>query len=241
MFFTIKKYDIISSIIFLLVLAATCSIINYGYKSVTASSLPFNKKIIVIDAGHGNPDGGAIGINGSIEQQINLKVSLKLQRLLEQSGAYVILTRSDENSVSEELDRKIREIKRDDLKIRKDMRDNSGCDAFISIHMNKFEEEKYSGAQVFYGEYPDGSKNLGECIQSNLKLHVDQNNNRAAKLSKDIYLLKHAQVPSVVVECGFLSNAHEEALLNDENYQNKIAYGIYHGIVDYFDENRVQN
>lgn len=218
----------------------TFALVKSGFNSVAVSALPFNGKVIILDAGHGIPDGGAVGISGTVEQEINLQVTLKLQQLLEQSGAYVILTRADENSVAEDLSNKIKEIKKEDLKYRRDMRD-SGCDAFISIHMNKFEIEKYSGAQVFYSDN-EQSRTLGEKIQESLKLHVDQSNNRVAKKSeKNIYILNDSNVPSVVVECGFLSNKNEEQLLNTEEYQQKIAYGIYNGIIDFFNKNRVQN
>ncbi len=236
MFFTIKKYDIISCLMAVFLALLTFAIVKSGISTVAVSALPFNDKVIIIDAGHGLPDGGAVGIGGTVEQSINLKVALKLQQLLEQSGGYVILTRSDENAVAQDLNKKIKEIKREDLTYRRKMRDN-GCDAFISIHMNKFEIEKYSGAQVFYAAN-EQSKLLGESIQSSLKLHVDQSNNRVAKKSeKGIYILNDSSVAAVVVECGFLSNKNEESLLTTENYQQKIAYGIYNGIIDYFNKN----
>lgn len=240
MFITIKKYDIISCFMAAFLALLTFALVKSGFNSVAVSALPFNGKVIILDAGHGIPDGGAVGISGTVEQEINLQVTLKLQQLLEQSGAYVILTRADEHSVAEDLSNKIKEIKKEDLKYRRDMRD-SGCDAFISIHMNKFEIEKYSGAQVFYSDN-EQSRTLGEKIQDSLKLHVDQSNNRVAKKSeKNIYILNDSNVPSVVVECGFLSNKNEEQLLNTEEYQQKIAYGIYNGIIDFFNKNRVQN
>ena len=238
MFWIIKKYDIISGFIFIFVLFVTIKIVTGSYKAITVASLPIEGRIIVIDAGHGIPDGGAVGINGTVEQKINLKIAKKLQQLLEQSGAYVIMVRNDENSVSNLTESDIKEIKRDDMKKRKFIRDNSECDAFISIHMNKFQEEKYKGAQVFYDKRSHDSKLLGKSVQDSLKINVDQSNNRLAKSTEDIYILKNTNVPSIIVECGFLSNYEEEKLLNDEKYQDKITYGIYHGIINYFQNNK---
>ena len=101
--------------------------------------------------------------------------------------------------------------------------------------MNKFEQSKYRGAQVFYSEFPNESELLAKLIQSNIKLIADQNNNRQIKVNKDVFLLKNTKIPSVLIECGFISNPEEEKLLNDEIYQNKIVYAIYHGILDYFE------
>ncbi len=240
MFLTIKKYDIISCFMAVFLALLTFTIVKSGFDSIAVSALPFNGKVIILDAGHGIPDGGAVGISGAVEQSINLEVTLKLQQLLEQSGAYVILTRADENAVAPDLNKKIKEIKKDDLKYRRNMRD-SGCDAFVSVHMNKFEVEKYNGAQVFYSDN-EQSKLLGECVQASLKLHVDPSNNRVAKESKNnIYILNDSNVASVVVECGFLSNKNEEKLLNTQDYQQKIAYGIYNGIIDFFQKSGVQS
>ena len=193
-------------------------------------------KVIVIDAGHGSPDGGAVGISGILEKDINLSVAKKLQCLFEKTGTYVILTRSDDNNIASNNNGKIRDIKRKDLKARKDYRDNSGADLFISIHMNKFPEEKYKGAQVFYSKLPAESKILGETIQSSLKENLDINNERIAKCSDNsIYILKDSKIPSVIVECGFLSNHEEEKLLKDNNYQDKIAWAIFLGVLKYFE------
>lgn len=233
MLITIKKNNIIKFILIIFAIIITCVVIKCGYSNIAAYALPFNDKIIIIDAGHGIPDGGATGISGSIEESLNLDVALKLQQLLEQSGAYVLLTRSDNNSVVYDKNKKISEMKTEDLKFRKRMRDD-GCDAFISIHMNKFDIEKYKGAQVFYANN-EKSKLLGEVIQKSLKEFADNSNNRKAKSSgNDIFILKNSNTAAVLVECGFLSNKQEEILLNTQQYRKKIAYGIYHGIMEYF-------
>ena len=193
---------------------------------------------IIIDAGHGLPDGGAVGINGTIEQKLNLDISLKLQKMLEQSGAKVILTRSDENAIYINKSEKVRKNKLNDLKARKEIIDSVDADIFVSIHMNKFEQSKYHGAQVFYSNYPLNSKILAENVQQNIKQLTDDSNNRKIKVKNDIFLLKNCQIPSILIECGFLSNPKEEQQLNNEAYQTKIVYSIYHGILDYFESEK---
>lgn len=118
---------------------------------------------------------------------------------------------------------------------RKAAMEKYNADIFISIHMNKFEQEKYRGAQVFYAANGEESKRLGEIIQQSLKEVLADGNTREAKKSgSNIYILKNAAVPSALVECGFLSNAEEARLLQSEEYQQKVAWGIYIGIVKYF-------
>ena len=237
MFLTFRKSDFVTVIMAVFVAVSAYTAINYGCKSIVVSALPFNGRIIVIDAGHGLPDGGAVSENGTVEQGLNLVIAKRLQHMLEQSGAYVLMTRADENSVADNLDTKIREIKRSDLKFRKSLRDRSGCDAFISIHMNKFEQSKYKGAQVFYSKTPVNSKLLGNCLQNSLIEIADPDNKRVAKeADNSIFILKNSDTPSVIVECGFISNAEEEAKLNSEEYREKLAYSIYNGICSYFDQ-----
>ena len=117
------------------------------------------------------------------------------------------------------------------------MIEESGVDAFVSVHLNKFEQSKYYGAQTFYPQGQDDSKLLSKFIQDELKRVVDETNQREVKPSNDIYLLKDNKIPSVLIECGFLSNEKESKLLNDEKYQEKVAWAIYAGIQKYFGTN----
>lgn len=192
-----------------------------------ASALPSAGRIIVIDPGHGGADGGAVGKNGTVEKELNLQVALRLEKLLKKTGARVILTRDGDYSLAE--------TKREDMRMRKSAKEESGADIFVSIHMNKFSQEKYSGAQVF-SSADDESRRLAECIQSSLKNILDPSNNRTAKVGEGIFLLGESGVPSVIAECGFLSNEAEEALLKQPEYQEKIAWAICRGITDYFRE-----
>lgn len=235
MFIVTEKSNIVFVLLTFFFTIMTFGIINNS--SVETFGVPSANKVVVIDAGHGSPDGGAVGINGSIEKDINLAIANKVQSLLEESGCIVIMTRADDNAVVDDLNEKIRNIKRQDLKNRRDMRDSSSADAFVSIHMNKFPDSSLTGAQVFYAGKTDESRKLGEKIQSELISIADPSNHRVAKTAdKSIFILKDSDVPSVIVECGFLSNAREEALLNDNTYQEKIAWGIYSGIQKYFEK-----
>lgn len=192
-------------------------------------TVPVSDKVIVIDAGHGASDGGAVGLSGTSEKEINLEIAMRLKELLEKTGAQVIVTRADDEPLADS--------KREDMRLRKNIRDKSDADIFVSIHMNKFPESKYSGAQVFYSS-DEESKRLGEAIQDSMKTILNPNNNRVAKKAEDsIYILKKSSVPSVIVECGFLSNPEEEQLLKSRDYQEKVAWSVYSGIIDYFDSN----
>jgi len=211
---------------------------NYSLskKAIKANSTPITNKTIVLDAGHGLPDEGAVGFTGTTEQAINLEIVLKLQKLMEQSGAKVILTRSDENGIYSADSTSIRNKKISDIKNREYIVDNSSADIFVSIHLNKYEESKYSGWQTFYQSKIDNSKMLATNIQTELNNNINENNGRAPMAIKGVYLMEHIQIPGVVVECGFISNPEEEQLLKQETHQSKLAWGIYAGIQKYFKE-----
>lgn len=230
----LKKCMVYFVCLFIIIGSLVINIYNI-FDTEQTLALPSTGRVVVLDAGHGTPDGGAVGLSGVLEKDINLKITQKLQKLFEETGTYVVLTRSDDNNIAPDKDGKIRDIKRGDLKARKDYRDNSGADLFISIHMNKFPEEKYKGAQVFYSRSPENSKLLGEAIQNSLRENLDASNERQVKKADNsIYILKDSTIPSVIVECGFLSNSQEEKLLQDDKYQDKIAWAIYLGVSNYF-------
>lgn len=178
--------------------------------------------------------GGAESANGVHEDDINLKITLKVQSLLEQSGATVILTRSNENGIYD-LDKKtLREKKVSDIKNRVKIGNESSADIFISIHLNKIPQSKYWGWQCFYRKNDEESKKIADCIQNSLKSAIEKENNRVALEIDNIYIVKNVEIPIGIVECGFLSNPEEEQLLQQDEYQNKLAWGIYTGIMDYF-------
>ena len=220
-----------------LLLFALVLVIAFMSYSVFTSSLPTTAPVatntIVIDAGHGGMDGGAVGDTGTLEKDINLKVAMFLKDIAESDGKTVIMTRTDDTSLHTTDSNKIRNQKRSDLENRKKTLNESGALAFISIHMNKFEQSKYKGAQVFYANN-DKSKILGEKIQARLISGLNDGNTRVAKtVPNEVYILKGTTAPAAVVECGFLSNAEEEALLTQTEYQKKLATYMYEGFKDY--------
>ena len=203
-------------------------------KTVETVSTPVSSKVVIVDAGHGTPDEGAESSNGTTEAQINLKIALKLQTLLEQSGCTVILTRTDENEIYDAGSDTIREKKVSDLNNRVKIGNESSADVFVSIHLNKISQQQYSGWQTFYKKNNEDSKNLAIAIQNNLNDAMQKENKRQPAQLSTVYLMKYVENPITTVECGFLSNPEEEQLLQTDEYQDKLAWGIYNGIADYF-------
>lgn len=206
-------------------------------KTEVVSSTPVSNHTVILDAGHGSPDGGASGQDGSIESDLNLNLVLKLQNLLESSNCTVILTRSDENGIYEADSKTIREKKVSDMKNRVSIANNSNAEMFVSIHMNKLEQTQYSGWQTFYKNQDENSKKIAETIQLSLNNFLKKENSRTIKSISGIYLTKNVEIPLVLVECGFLSNPEENKLLQTDSYQNELAWSIYIGIMDYLNSN----
>ena len=188
-------------------------------------SLPVSGKTIVLDAGHGKPDEGAQSSKGTTEAETNLKIALKVQNLLEQSGSTVILTRSDENAIYDIDAKTLRQKKISDIHNRVKIGNESSADIFV-----------YDGWQTFYKAGNAEGQKLAVSIQKNLNNAIQKENNRVAKTIDNIYIIKHIEIPTTIVECGFLSNPQEEKLLLEDEYQNKLAWGIYNGIINYFYE-----
>lgn len=186
-----------------------------------------SKGIILIDPGHGGIDGGAKSKNGTIEKDINLAISLEFQKQLEEKGYTVFLTRTEDKEISSS--------KRKDLEARCKMKEDTKCDLFISIHQNKFHQERCHGAQVWYANN-EKSEKLATAIQNAMKEKTDNSNKRFPKPAKEQYkiLRDKYQEASVIVECGFISNNKEENLLKSEDYQHKIVDGLILGVDNYF-------
>ncbi len=229
-----KKIRLVVLGIFVLVFGF--ALINDQRSAVPTVSLPVSGKTIVIDAGHGKPDEGAQSSRGTTEAETNLKIALKLQNLLEQSGSTVILTRSDENAIYDIDAKTLRQKKISDIHNRVKIGNESSADIFVSIHLNKIPQQQYDGWQTFYNAKDANGQKLAVSIQNNLNDAIQKENNRIAKSIENIYIVKHVEIPTTIVECGFLSNPEEEQKLLDDEYQNKLAWGIYNGIIDYFYE-----
>ncbi len=232
----LNKKTIRIAVLSIFALIFSFALISDDKKSVPTVSLPVSGKTIVIDAGHGKPDEGAESSRGTTEAETNLKIALKLQNLLEQSGSSVILTRSDESAIYDIDSKTLRQKKISDIHNRVKIGNESSADIFVSIHLNKIPQQQYDGWQTFYNAKSAEGQKLAVSIQNNLNDAIQKENNRVAKSIENIYIVKHVEIPTTIVECGFLSNPEEEKLLLEDEYQNKLAWGIYNGIIDYFYE-----
>ena len=191
-------------------------------KKIETTANSYTKRI-VIDAGHGLPDGGATA-NGIVESDLNLEIALKLEEKLNDLGYDVIMTREDENNIAS-LDKQtsISEIKRSDLNNRVDIINRSNADFCVSIHLNKYSVEKYWGWQSFYSKSSEDGKRLATNIQNEIGKYIDKQNNRQALTISNIKIVDKTSIPVVIVECGFISNNEEANLLKEDDYQEKIV------------------
>lgn len=211
----------------------TFSFVNDILMDSRQTFFPVTNKVVFIDAGHGGRDPGAVGGSGKLEKDINLAIAMRLKRLVEGGGGIAILTRDDDYGLySPDAPNK----KREDLQARKRMADESQSSINIIIHLNSFPQSKYYGAQTFYYSQSEDSKRLATIMQQELRRVLNEGNNRQPKPDSEIYLLKNTQSPTVLIECGFLSNPTEEQLLDTEIYQEKVAWAIYLGILRYLSE-----
>lgn len=186
--------------------------------------------------GHGGEDQGAESNNGTTEAQTNLKIALKVQNLLEQSGCTVILTRSDDNAIYDIDKKTLRQKKVSDIKNRVKIGNQSSADIFVSIHLNKIPQQQYYGWQTFYKQGNEQGKKLATTIQDNLNDAIQKENKRLPLKIDNVYIIKNVEIPTSIVECGFLSNEQEGKQLLEDDYQNRLAWGIYTGIISYFYE-----
>lgn len=213
----------------------TCLLIITYIVPVNTFASDNSDKVILIDPGHGGIDGGAKSKTGTIEKDINLQISLKLRDNLEEKGYKVYMTRDEDEGLYQKGNA-VREKKREDLNRRVEMKKETECDIFVSIHQNMFPQSKCYGAQVWYASN-DNSYNLATIVQDSIKESVKDNNKRVAKPAAEAYLILRDKYEgaSILVECGFLSNPDEEARLKSDEHQNLIVEGISNGIDKYFD------
>ncbi len=197
-----------------------------------------NSPTVIIDAGHGGEDGGAVGIDGTNEKELNLKVALMLEEMLRSYGVKTRLTRDSDTMLYDKNGNYEGHKKAQDMAARLAISEEYENAIFISIHMNTFTQEKYSGLQVYYSENSSKSAELAELIQSNVINKLQPNNSRKIKPSSSgIYLLEKITHPAILIECGFISNSEECALLNSEEYRQKLCTVIYYSILEYLDNN----
>jgi len=196
--------------------------------SISASTRPKGEYTIVIDAGHGGRDGGSIGVNGSIEKELNLAYAKSLQKMLKKSGVNVVMTReNDDGLYSQDADNK----KLSDMRKRREIINNARPDLVISIHMNSFPLDSCKGAKTFYQIGSDASFNAAKSIQNSLNYYVDNASKTVG--AGDYYILNCTKYTSVLIECGFVSSPEEEQLLNNDTYREEFVYSVYRGIMLY--------
>lgn len=228
-----KKYF---NIVFLILVAVVVFLFyKGGYTVIQQDNIlkdNSEKKVIVLDPGHGGFDPGKVGINGVYEKDINLSIAEKLRICLEEKGIETIMTRNDDSALYSETDTN---KKKADMKKRVEIINQDSVLLAISIHQNSFSQESSRGAQVFYHVNSEEGKNLATILQEKIKEYIKDENKRVAKSNDSYYMLKQTNCPLVIVECGFLSNYEEANLLSNEVYQEKIAQAICLGILDYLD------
>lgn len=192
-----------------------------------------NTLTVVIDPGHGGRDPGKEGVNGVLEKDINLAIALYLKECYEREGINVILTRTEDVGLYEEDDNN---KKSSDMKKRCEIVENAKPDIVISIHQNSYIDEAVNGAQVFHYEGSENGRILATYIQNRLGL-IEGMNKRPVKANNEYYILRNTSFPTVIVECGFLSNKMEAGLLCDEVYQQSVANAIFMGTLDFLKTN----
>ena len=195
-------------------------------------NLPLSGKIILLDAGHGGPDGGA-GTGKTLEKDIALEITKNVRDYLQEQGALVIMTREKDEDLADPDTRGYSRRKVEDLKKRLKMINKTDIDLFVSIHLNAIPSSRWSGAQTFYAPQHKENARAAKFIQEELRRNLE-NTERKAKPINQVYILKNAKKPGVLVEVGFLSNPREKELLKKGSYQEKVAASINHGILRYF-------
>ncbi|MBR4880821.1 MAG: N-acetylmuramoyl-L-alanine amidase [Clostridia bacterium] len=219
------------------VLLILCALLLHGLgrEIDVRSAAVYTAPTVVIDAGHGGEDGGAVGINGCIEKELNLEIALILRDLLTASGVNVRMTRSEDIMLYDADTPGKKKVQ--DLKNRVSIGEENENSFTVSIHMNTYPSPKYSGAQVYYSPNHAESKVLAEVVQGNIKAYLQPQNDRQIKeATSAIYLLHTIKNPAILIECGFISNQAEAELLCRDDYRHKVALTIYSSIIDYLNK-----
>jgi N-acetylmuramoyl-L-alanine amidase len=239
-FFLVAMTILIAAVILFYFIASMVTSVGYQtFANAGVESVPTSCSVtIILDAGHGGEDPGAIA-NGNIEKVLNLSVAQKLEELLRMSGLTVIMTRTEDRLLYNdgEEDRK----KYYDLYNRAQIAATIPNAIFVSIHMNKFPLENCFGLQTFYSSNHPQSQLIATTIQEASKLLITNNKRIAKQDENTIFLLKHLQIPAVLIECGFLSNPGEARLLSTEEYREDLAFTIYCGIIQFLQEHNIEN
>lgn len=232
-----KKFPSFSSAQVIMTLLLFLLIYNLSHQaavlvsgSALSSAAAQTKPVVVIDSGHGGNDPGKIGVDGSLEKDINLQIAMRLKSYLEASDIQVIMTRESDTGLYKENDS---HKKMADMKERCRLINEAAPALAVSIHQNSYHEEAINGGQAFYYKNSEKGKRLAEILQKRFDFVLGENNRRLAKANDSYYLLLHVKSPIVIVECGFLSNWKESAMLTSEDYQDRLAWTLHMGILEY--------
>lgn len=185
-----------------------------------------DKVVIVIDPGHGGEDPGKVGVNDVLEKDLNLQVAQKVQKLMDEAGIEIVMTREDDN---------VPTAKKKDLEERIQLINSTNPTLALCIHQNSYPDAAIKGAQVFYYTPSEEAKEAATIVQEELRT-VDPSNTRAIKANDTYYMLKNTKVPTIIVECGFLTNPEEAEKLTNEEYQDQLAKAICDGIIKWLDK-----
>ena len=227
---SVMKKHIAAAVLIIIAVA----VVFYGIKKYESSQTFADSDLkIILDAGHGDPDGGAVGVNGTLEKDINLAIVQKLQEVLEGKGAEVILTREGDSGLQEESADTIHKMKVSDMNKRLNIIQDSGADLFISIHMNSFTDSKVHGLHIFYDKSHPDIEETAKKIQENIGEVTGAETHTVKTADESLFLMKNPPIPAILVECGFLSNPEGEKKLNDAEYQAKIAWAIASALENY--------
>lgn len=229
-----KRRLIYAGVVMMLLSAFLFLMITGSRKIATSVSAQPRRPLpkVLIDAGHGGEDGGAVGVGGVIEKEINLSISASVADFLTLCGFDVTMTRGDDSDLSSEGE-SIKTRKYSDMTNRLKLY-NADNTAVVSIHQNQFTDSSAHGTQVFYSPNHADSERLAQCIRGSVTALLQPENDREIKKAgKSIYLLKNAENPAVIVECGFISNPEECALLCDSDYQQQMSFAVSTGFLDY--------
>ncbi len=241
--FNLKKrseadFIIVSIVVFIVTLSITIGVVMKGMgKSLFIEAInPDESKIVIIDAGHGGEDPGAITADGVYEKDLNLDIAFLVGEKLSNEGYVVIYTRTDDRLLYNEYENIHGMRKIYDLKNRCKIASEYPSALFVSIHMNSYGSPKYSGLQVYYDDGNENSILLANEIQSSVKERLQPQNKRTVKNGKDLYLLKNTENTAVIIECGFLTNPEESKKLSEKEYQKELSFSIVCGIIKYMED-----
>ncbi|WP_158738347.1 N-acetylmuramoyl-L-alanine amidase CwlD [Alteribacillus sp. YIM 98480] len=201
--------------------------------SMTNWHVPLSGKVIILDPGHGGVDGGSSSKDGVLEKEVALNISLMLREYLQEAGALVFMTREGDYDLAREGLKGYSKRKKEDLNKRAEIVNESGGDVFVSLHLNAVPSSRWNGAQTFYHPRVPDNKKLANLIQEEMMNNLE-NSSRTTKPIKELFILRQADIPGVLVEAGFLSNPSDASYLKTEEYQNKVAISIYRGLLRFY-------